>query len=250
MRLHGKAAVITGAGRGIGKAIALGFAAEGADIVLASRTPGELEEVASEIQVLGRRAVPVPADVSVAEHVRVLVDASQRELGKVDILVNNAGIFIRKLVTDLTEEEWEQVLAVNLKGVFLCSKAVLGDMIRRQAGNIINVSSRLGRVGTPNGSAYCASKFGLEGFTQSLAAEVRESNIAVNTLSPGGGVLTSMTGSGSRRAGRGWLMPEDMVEPAIFLATQTAESMTGVHLDVLEWRETQHQSSSGSQGRA
>lgn len=243
MRLQDKVAIVTGAGRGIGKAIALGFAAEGADVALASRTLEEIEQVAADIRAMGRRALAIRADVSVTEDAQTLVDRTTGELGQVDILVNNAGIFVRKTVAEMSEEEWDAVLDVNLKGPFLCSRAVLQHMIPRGSGNIINVSSRLGKVGIPTGGAYCASKFGLEGFTQSLAKEVAESNICVNTLSPGRGVATSMTGHVMHRTDHQWLTPEDMVEPAIFLAMQTVDSMTGSHLDLLEWRETQQQTS-------
>ena len=187
MQLEGKIAVITGGGRGLGKGIALTFAAEGSDMVIAARTETALKETAAEIEAMGRKCLTVVTDQSVHEQVRNMVDRTLERFGRVDVLVNNAGISGPTLsVADMDLEAWEQTLAINLTGAMLCTKYILkDDMIPRRSGSIINISSVSGRMGHANRSPYSASKWGLIGLTQSLALEVGKYGIRVNCIAPG-----------------------------------------------------------------
>lgn len=187
MQLEGKIAVITGGGRGLGKGIALTFAAEGADVVIAARTETALKETAAEIEAMGRKCLAIVTDQSVPEQVRSMVDRTLERFGRVDVLVNNAGIGGPTLsVADMDFEAWKQTLAINLTGAMLCTKYILkDDMIPRRSGNIINISSVSGRMGHANRSPYNASKWGLIGLTQSLALEVGKYGIRVNCIAPG-----------------------------------------------------------------
>jgi 3-oxoacyl-[acyl-carrier protein] reductase len=185
MRLEGKTAVVTGASRGLGRAIALAFAREGADLLVnyASREE-QAKEVGAGIEALGRRAILHRADVSDATQARAMVQAALAAFGRVDILVNNAGITMPKGPLETTEAEWDRVLAVNLKSVFLCSQAVAEGMIAQGGGRIINIASTAGQTGTLSGPAYCASKAGVEGLTKSFARAFAKQNILVNALAP------------------------------------------------------------------
>jgi 3-oxoacyl-[acyl-carrier protein] reductase len=184
MVLQDQKAVVTGAGRGIGRQIALHLARAGADVVLAARTRPELDQVAAEIRQLGRRALVVPTDVSVDEEVENLAQAALKEFGKIDIVINNAAAFGRGPVQELPVEVWDRVLSVNLRGVFLVTRAFLPQMIQRQEGAIVMISSTSGKRADPGGAAYCTSKFGLMGFAQSLLYDVRRYNIRVIVVSP------------------------------------------------------------------
>ena len=187
MQLEGKIAVITGGGRGLGKGIALTFAAEGSDVVIAARTETALKETAAEIEAMGRKCLAVVTDQAVPEQVRRMVDRTLERFGRVDVLVNNAGTGGPALsVADMDLEAWNQTLAINLTGAMLCTKYILkDDMIPRKSGNIINISSVSGRMGHANRSPYSASKWGLISLTQSLALEVGKYGIRVNCISPG-----------------------------------------------------------------
>ena len=179
MQLDGKFALITGAGRGIGKAMAIGFAREGADIVAVSRTLAQVEETAREVQALGRRALAIEADVSRMNDVRSMAERVQDSFGGLDVLVNNAALRMNQLgrkdsytipFTELTIEDWDNAINVNLRGPFLCIRELL-PLIRKRGGSIINISAGGGKRGMAGRSPYCASKFGLEGLTQTLALE-------------------------------------------------------------------------------
>src|SRR6266511_4392951 len=172
MRLQERAAIVTGAGRGIGRAIALALAQEGADVALAARGGEELEAVAAEITGLGRRALVVPTDVSQETDARTLVERTVAEFGRLDVLVNNAGAVAREPLRDLTVADWDRVIAVNLRGTFLCSKFALEPMLARGQGWIVNISSGAGKQGVPLRTAYSAAKFGVVGLTQALDREV------------------------------------------------------------------------------
>jgi NAD(P)-dependent dehydrogenase (short-subunit alcohol dehydrogenase family) len=207
--LEDKVAIVTGAGRGIGKAIALTFAEVGADITVVARTVDQIEQTAKEISELGRRALAVKADVTKKDQVENVVEQTVTQLGKIDILVNNAGTGILKPIafvpgmklggwqvadswdTPLTEEEWHLVLNTNLTSAFLFAQAVGPHMLRQRAGKVINISSNSADLAPPYFSSYCVSKAGLSMFTRCLATEWAPFNICVNAVGPGD-VLTEL----------------------------------------------------------
>jgi 3-oxoacyl-[acyl-carrier protein] reductase len=246
MHLEGKVALITGAGRGIGRTIALGFAREGANIVAVSRTLSEIEATAAEARELGREAIALRADVSRADDVQRIADEVARRFGALDVLVNNAALRMNYLggkdsytipFTELTIEDWDGAIAVNLRGPFLCIKKLL-PLMQSGGGSIINLSAGGGKQGMAGRSPYCASKFGLEGLTQSLAIEFKAFNIAVNTLSPGDhSILTDEVKKVQLRQNpeKIFMKPEMMVPPALFLALQDGRGTTGRHIEALEW---------------
>jgi len=182
--LKGKNAIITGAGRGIGRAIAIALANEGVNVGLLARSEEHLQEVVKETKAQGVKAVFASADVSSNDEVTKAIHSLTSELGTVDILINNAGIAKFGKFMDLDVEEWEKIIQVNLMGVYYVTRAVLPGMIEQQSGDIINISSSAGQKGAPITSAYSASKFGVMGITESLAMEVRKHNIRVSALTP------------------------------------------------------------------
>ncbi|WP_210608632.1 3-ketoacyl-ACP reductase [Priestia flexa] len=182
--LQGKVAIITGAGKGIGRATALDLAKEGVNLGLLARTEADLKAVAQEVEALGVKVAYATADVSSIEEVNKAVDYLHNQLGKADILINNAGIGKFGGFLELAPEEWKQIIDINLMGVYYVTRAVLPQMIEKNGGDIINISSTAGQKGAPVTSAYSASKFGLLGLTESLALEVRKHNIRVTALTP------------------------------------------------------------------
>jgi 3-oxoacyl-[acyl-carrier protein] reductase len=236
MELKETTAIVTGAGRGIGRSIALTFAREGADVAVASRTRGELETLAEEIRALGRRVLVQAADVSLQDDVKRLVDRTLKEFGHIDVLVNNAGTII--MPGDLlgtTVEAWDKMMAVNARSVFLCSKAVLPAMIAQGSGRIINISSVAGLRGLPNREAYCASKYAVTGFTASLALDMKPYRISVNAICPGAvdTPLTAISRPGDAK--NGWMQPEEIADVALFLASDDSRAMTGAMVEVSGW---------------
>jgi 3-oxoacyl-[acyl-carrier protein] reductase len=191
-KLLGKVAIVTGGARGIGGEIAAAFAAEGADVAIADVLGEDVAEpVLSAIADAGRRSLLVPTDVSDEQQVRAMVETVYRELGDVDVLVNDAGTFGQFFFHELPVEEWDRVLGVNLRGVFLCTRFVLPRMLERGRGNVINVASQLGQIGGVEMVHYSASKAGVIGFTKALAREVSTKGIRVNAIAPGP-ILTEM----------------------------------------------------------
>lgn len=244
MKLGGKVAIVTGASRGIGKAIAIAFANEGADVVVAARTeqeggrlPGTIHKTADEIRALGRRALAMRTDVTKEESVEELATRTLQEFGAIDILVNNAGINFAAKVLDIPIKRWDLVIAVNLRGTFLCTKAVLPTMVKRRSGCIINISSVVGTRMISFDVAYGVTKAAIERFTRGLAEELKEYNIAVNALCPS---LTDTEGFGQWMPGvdrSGWQRPEMWGRYAVFLASQDASSLTGKVLSAEELAE-------------
>jgi citronellol/citronellal dehydrogenase len=238
LRLKGKVAIVTGSSRGLGKAIAAGFAREGAAVVIAARTqseqkdlPGTIFKTADEIEALGGAALAVACDVTDEASVNNMVEKTLEKFGRVDVLVNNAGIAFYYPVMETPEKRWEIVMKVNLLGAFQCAKAVLPDMIKRESGSIINISSLAANErdeGTvPAGAAYAASKAGLDRFTLSLAAEAGRYNIAVNALKPHRVVDTDGMRLWQPEADRSsWQSTDMMVRAATFLACQDASGVT------------------------
>jgi 3-oxoacyl-[acyl-carrier protein] reductase len=191
-KLDGKIAVVTGGARGIGGQIATAFAAEGADVVIADVLDEDTAApVLSSIAESGRRHLMVRTDVSDEQQVRAMVEAALAEFGRIDILVNDAGIFSQHNFVDLEVAEWDRVISVNLRGVFLCTRFVLPGMLERKSGKIINVASQLGQIGGIEMVHYSASKAGVIGLTKALAREVSAQGIHVNAIAPGP-ILTDM----------------------------------------------------------
>jgi len=211
--LKGKTALITGAARGIGRAAAIALAKEGVNIGLIARTEETLQNVAKEIEAEGVKTSYAIADVSSNDEVTTAVTKIKDELGETDILINNAGIAKFGGFMDLEIAEWEKIIQVNLLGAYYVTRAVLPDMIERQSGDIINISSTAGQKGAPVTSAYSASKFGLMGLTESLAQEVRKHDIRVSALTPST-VSTDLAVENNLTDGQqdNMLQPEDMAE--------------------------------------
>ena len=241
MKLTGKVAIVTGSSRGIGKAIALALAREGADIVVVARTerqsmamPGTIYQTAEEISSLGRKALAIKSDVSSADDVQSMTQRTLAEFGRIDILVNNAGVVTsgeyRVPILKLPIEFWDKVMRVNINGVFLCTKAVLPTMLTQKSGCIINISSLRGSALRRGVLAYGVSKAAIDHFTFGLAAEVREFNIGVYALSPMDRVDTEMARtifSSDPHKSR-WLNTEAMAEAVVWFATQDPKQLTGV----------------------
>jgi NAD(P)-dependent dehydrogenase (short-subunit alcohol dehydrogenase family) len=229
MKLKDKVALITGGGRGIGKAIALAFAREGAKLALCARSAAELEQTVDEIRALKVEAEGWTCDVAAEEPVKEFVANAQKQFGRIDVLVNNAGVMTRPVpITELDVKKWDYTIAVNLRGPFLVTQAVLPIMTKQKSGSIINVSSMIGRGAYANFIAYATSKWGLEGFTQTLAAEARSSNIRVNSVEPGY-VATKLTGySGSR--------PESVTDVFVYLASDDSKGVTAKMLSSSGWK--------------
>ena len=239
MQLKDKVAIITGAGRGIGRAIAIAYASEGARVVIAARSSAQLDEVAKEIDAQGGEALAVATDLRIRADVENLVQKTVDQFGQIDILVNNAGINPRGLFLDSTDEEWEQGWQINVMGVVHCCRAVLPLMQQQGSGNIINVGSGMGQVGHANLSVYCASKAALHGLTQAIAEEVWQDGIIANVLIPGP-VKTELSKPAWKDAeifraqSDPWKEPEQVVASALFLATQPpASGMTGQILSIM-----------------
>lgn len=246
MRLAGKSAIITGAGRGIGRATALHFAKEGADVLVPDLDLATSEQVAQEIRALGRKGVALQVDVTKAADIQRMVETAVREFGKIDILVNNAGLTLVHYPLDITEAEWDRTMNLNLKALFFCSQAVAREMAKRQSGVILNASSISGRAGKPMMVAYCASKFGVIAVTQGMAMALAKHGIRVNAVAPGivdtamwEGIdrdWTTLEGKplGSVKAARVATIPlgrietpEDVAKLYAFLASDDASYITG-----------------------
>ncbi len=220
--------MITGAGRGIGRAIALGFAEQGCDIAVTARTVREVEETADRITELGRRAVALPCDVTAPEAVAQMTSNALAALGRIDILVNNAGYACFKPFMELSLEEWQRTLDVNLTGVYLVTRAIVPDMIARRAGRIINISSVSGLRPIMNQTVYCASKHGLNGLTTTLAMELKPCGIRVHAICPGGVITRLSEENMPERDKTDWMTPEDIAHTALYLASMPERATTDI----------------------
>ena len=219
MKLVGQVAVVTGAGRGIGRAVACALAREGAGVVLAARSGAELEGVAREIHQAGGRALTVPTDVRQEAAVEALARRALAEWQRVDVLVNAAGVAAFAPVTDSKLDDWDQMLAVNLRGAVLCCRAVLPAMTARRRGTIINVGSIVTSRSLTGSAAYTASKYGLLGFSRVLAEEMRAHGVRVGVLSAGATdtpVWDAMSGAPARER---MLRADQVAEAALLMAT-------------------------------
>ena len=238
--LADKIAVVTGAGRGIGRAVALAYAKMGADVVCVSRTEENSAKVAAEVEALGRRAWAVAVDVSDTAAVDAAAKGILESTGRVDILVNNAGVTRDNLLMRMSEEEWDTVINTNLKGAFNFTKALTRPFIKQRSGRIINIASVIGLIGNAGQSNYAASKAALIGFTKSVAKELAPRGITANAIAPGF-IETDMTAAlddkvrasiiGNVPLGR-FGSPDDIAHAAVFLAMEPSSYITGQVLTV------------------
>lgn len=235
--LNGKVALVTGGGRGLGEAFVRGLSSAGASVVVANRTFETAVAVAKSIEAGGGKAVPIQVDVTNAVSVEKMVEDAVYAFGTIDILINNAGINLRSPCTEMSEEDWDAVMNTNLKGAFLCCRAVGNLMKAKKKGKIINVASLLATRAMPNRGPYAASKGGLVQFTKVLAEEWASYNINVNAIGPGYVMTELNTKIMADKAaydditrhipmGR-WAITEEIVGPAIFLASEAADYVTG-----------------------
>jgi NAD(P)-dependent dehydrogenase (short-subunit alcohol dehydrogenase family) len=251
-RLSGQVAIVTGGGKGIGRAIALAFGREGADIALAARSKDRMDAVAAELVAMGRAPSVHVTDVSSEREVREMVGAVRRHHGKIDVLVNNAGIAgPTALAGDVRSEDWNETIGINLSGAFFCAKHVSSAMIERRSGCIVNISSIAGRIGYALRTPYAASKWGMIGLSHSLAAELGPYGIRVNAVLPGstaGERLDRVIAARAAAEGksidevRKWyvkdtplerMVTEDEVaETVVFLASDAASGVTGQAMSV------------------
>jgi len=240
MKLAGRVALVTGGGRGIGHTTCLALAREGADVAVCDIDLASAEAVAKEVEALGRKALAIKADVSQKADVTIMVARVTEAFGKIDILVNNAGIIRDAMLHKMTEDAFDQVIAVHLKGAWLCCQAVMEGMREQRFGKIINLSSMSGKVGNIGQTNYSAAKAGIVGLTKAVAKELARYSINVNAIQPGF-IDTEMTRSipeeirlakiaeiPLKRVGR----PEDIANVVVFLASEDSSFMTGAVLEV------------------
>jgi NAD(P)-dependent dehydrogenase (short-subunit alcohol dehydrogenase family) len=223
-----KKAVVTGAGRGIGRAIALQLAARGCDLALLSRTMGPLEETASAIAARGRRALVVRCDVANSGQVGRAAEEVLRTFGAPDVVINNAGVVHRASVHEMREEDWDAVVDVGLKGVFLVTRAFLPSMLVERTGRFVAVASISSTLGTPRQSAYNAAKWGVVGFTKSLAEELRGTGLQAMCVMPGAVATSMLAGSGFEPK----MQPEDVAGTVAFAALDAPDAMNGSAIEM------------------
>jgi 3-oxoacyl-[acyl-carrier protein] reductase len=241
MRLEGKVALVTGASRGIGREIAFELAREGADVAVNyAGSEAKALELVDEIKAMGRDAFAIQADVSNSDSVSDMVKETVERFGKLDILVNNAGITKDNLLMRMKESEWDDVININLKGVFLCTKTVTRQMMKQRSGRIINISSIVGVSGNPGQANYVAAKSGVIGLTKTAAMELSSRGITVNAIAPGF-ITTDMTDKLNEEVKAEMLKqiplakfgePKDIARAVVFLASEDSKYMTGQTLHI------------------
>lgn len=240
-RLEGKVAIVTGASKGIGREIALLYAKEGAKLVLTARSEDLLKQLSAEIRALGaEEPMLFPLDVKQSEKVDELVDKTLDKFGRVDILVNNAGVTRDGLLLRMSDEDWDEVLETNLKGAFLCLRAVAKPMMRQRSGRIINMASVIGLIGNAGQANYAASKAGIIALTKSAAKELGSRNILINAIAPGfiDTEMTRVLGEDVKSAILRSIpvgkmgQPADIAQAALFLASDESSFVTGQVLTV------------------
>jgi NAD(P)-dependent dehydrogenase (short-subunit alcohol dehydrogenase family) len=219
LRLAGQVAVVTGAGRGIGRAIAVAFAREGADVALAARSPGELGAVADDVKALGRRSHAVPTDVRDEAAVNALVRQATGAFGRVDLLVNAAGVAAFGPLAEVSVAAWDETMAVNLRGAYLCCRAVLPGMMAQRRGTIVNIGSMVTTRTLPGSSAYTAAKYGLLGLSRVLAEEMRAHGVRVGVISAGAVDTPLWDAIPSPPSRELMLRPDQVAEAAILMAS-------------------------------
>lgn len=235
MSLEDKVSLVTGAARGIGKEIALAFAGEGSNVAICDLSSEELGRVAEEIKSLGRESLSIECDVRNSAQVKKMAKNVLDKFGRIDILINNAGITRDGLLVRMKESDWDDVLTVNLKGTFNCTKAVVPSMMKHRWGRVINIASVVGLIGGVGQANYAASKAGIIGFTKSMAKELASRQITVNAVAPGF-IQTDMTAKlpdEQRQKMLSWIplgragAPRDVAGVALFLASEEASYITG-----------------------
>ena len=240
MKLKGKVALVTGAAQGIGKAVALLLARNGADIIVSDINLEKAEETAREVEGLGQRALAVKTNVAEANDVEKMVQTALERFGRIDILINNAGITRDKLLLRMSDEDWDAVLGVNLRGTFLCTRAVIRPMAKQKSGKIVNIASVVGTMGNAGQANYVASKAGVIGFTKTVAREYAPRGINVNAIAPGY-IETPMTEALPEKAKEELKRmipmdrlgkPEDVAEAVLFLVSEASTYITGQVLHV------------------
>ncbi|MBM9614024.1 SDR family oxidoreductase [Desulfobulbus rhabdoformis] len=253
MKLQDRVALVTGGGRGIGRGIALELAKEGCSVAVADMNLNDAQSVAAEIQALGRTSLAIQVNVTDWDDVQKMVQTTVETLGKLDIICNNAGVISIKSVEELTPEDWDFVLDVNAKGVFMCCKAAIPELKKNGWGRIINTASIAGKEGFPQLSHYAASKFAVVGFTVSLAKELQRDNITVNSICPG--IVPTQMWYGPNGLADKWKLegetmeeswkrhqdilipqgegqtPQDMGQLAVFFATQDHITAQNINVD-------------------
>lgn len=236
-KLLGKVALVTGGSRGIGKAVAAAYAREGASVFVNARHGAELDRAVADITAAGGEIDACAGDVGNAGDVKRVVEAAVRRYGALHILVNNASVLgPRVAIADYPLELWEEVVRINLTGLFLVTQEVLKVMVAQGQGSIVNVSSGVGRFGKPRWGAYAVSKFGVEGLTQVLASELTGSGIRVNSVNPGA-TRTAMRARAYPEENPQTLpAPEEITEVFVYLASDEAAAVTGQSLDAQQWR--------------
>jgi 3-oxoacyl-[acyl-carrier protein] reductase len=240
VELSGKVALVTGSAQGIGKAIALLLAKNGADVVVSDINLEKAQETANEIEGMGRRSLAIKVNVADLTEVERMLEAIVEQFGRIDILVNNAGITRDRLILRMTEEDWDAVLNVNLKGTFNCTKAAIRYMSKQKSGKIVSIASVSGEMGNPGQANYAASKAGVIGFTKTIAREFAARGINVNAIAPGY-IQTPMTDAIPEKANEALKQmipmerlgrPEDVAQAVLFLVSENSSYITGQVINV------------------